>query len=60
MERVIKILIERDGDTREEAISRIEETRSLMKSCGYDPEECERVFMEELGLEMDYIMDIIL
>ena len=59
MNRIVNILMKRDGNTEQEAIDRIKETRSLMESCGFDPEECERIFLEELGLEMDYIIDIL-
>lgn len=57
MERIIKILMERDGDTREEAQERIQEVKYMMEDCNYDPSECEEIFMSELGLEMDYIID---
>lgn len=57
MEQVIKILMERDGNTREEAESRIQETRELLLSS--DPWESDQIMADELGLEPDYIFDII-
>lgn len=59
-DKIIDILMRRDGDTRNEAIDRINETKSLMADCNYDPEESETIFMEQLGLEPDYIIDLLL
>lgn len=59
MEDIIKILMERDGDTEEEAIDRIEEVKKMMEECDYDPDEVEDIVMENLGLEMDYIFDLL-
>ena len=59
MEDIIKILMERDGDTEEEAIDRIEEVKKMMEECDYDPDEVENIVMENLGLEMDYILDLL-
>ena len=55
MEEIVKILMERDGNTREEALSIIEDIKEMMEECDYDPEECENIFETELGLEPDYI-----
>lgn len=57
MEQVIKILMERDGNTREEAENRIQETRELLLSS--NPWESDQIMADELGLEPDYIFDII-
>ena len=60
-ESVLDILMRRDGLTKEEAMSLIEETRSELydaisgTSC-LDPEE---VMASNLGLEPDYIFDIL-
>lgn len=59
MNRIIDILMKRDGNTREEAIARVKETKDMMAECNYDPFESEEIFMEELGLEMDYIVDLL-
>lgn len=55
MEEIIKILMKRDGNTREEALSIIEDVKEMMEECNYDPEECVNIFETELGLEPDYI-----
>jgi len=59
--RVVKILMDRDGVSKSEAIAMVNECRAELydalngTSC-LDPEE---VLAEELGLEPDYIFDII-
>ena len=61
MNRVVKILMERDEMTEEEAVELVEEVRSELldaisgTSC-LSPEE---VIEGELGLEPDYLFDII-
>lgn len=57
MERIINILMKRDGNTRKEAQERINEVKVMMEECNYDPSESEDIFISELGLEMDYIVD---
>lgn len=59
MEEIIKILMRRDGNTREEALSIIEDVKGMMEKCNYDPEECENIFETELGLEPDYIPEFL-
>ena len=59
-ERVIKILMERDGNTREQAVARIIAARNEMEDCDYDAIECEDILQGDLGLEPDYIFDILL
>ena len=54
---VIRILMERDGLSREEAQERLDEVREMM--CDADPYEAEDILADELGLEMDYIFDIL-
>lgn len=59
--RVVRILMHRDGLTEEEAISQVADTVAELydaiegTSC-MDPED---VMMDELGLEPDYIFDIL-
>lgn len=48
MEKIIDILMVRDDMTRDEALNLIQEVKDMM-------EECEDIFMSELGLEPDYI-----
>ena len=60
MEEIIKILMKRDENTREEALSIIEDVKEMMEECNYDSEECENIFETELGLEPDYISAFLL
>ena len=61
MNRVVKILMERDDMTRKEAESQVNEVQELMEEAistgNYD--EAEDILADELGLEMDYIFDLI-
>ncbi len=59
MNRIIKILMKRDGMTEQEADDLLKETKQMMEDCNYDPSESEEIFMSNLGLEMDYIMDLL-
>lgn len=52
--RVVSILIERDGMTEQEAKDLIDECREAMLEKGSD-----EPMQEMLGLEPDYIMDIL-
>lgn len=56
MNNIVKILMERDGITRDEAIELINETREMMIA---NPREAENIMLEMLELEMDYIFDIL-
>ena len=60
MNRVTKILMERDNLTREEAEELIANVREQMCDCNYDPIECEDILADELGLELDYLFEILL
>ena len=55
---IVRILMKRDGLSREEAIERVEEVREMISEA--DPWEAEDIMADELGLEMDYIFDIIM
>lgn len=57
MANVIKILMERDGISRSEAKDLVNETRELLLSS--DPWEADEIMADQLGLEPDYIMDIL-
>lgn len=59
MNRVIKILMERDDMTKAEATDLLHEVQDMMQECEYEPVECEAIIASELGLELDYIMDIL-
>jgi hypothetical protein len=61
MNRIIEILMARDGVTYDEAKEMYEDAKAELMDAidgtsGLDPEE---VLMSELGLEMDYILDLI-
>lgn len=57
MNKIIQILMDRDGMTKEEATILVEETREEIFNS--DPWEAEDIMADMLGLEMDYIMDLI-
>lgn len=57
MENVIKILMNRDGMTRDEARELVIETREMLLSA--DVWEADEIIADQLGLEPDYIMDIL-
>ena len=59
MKRIIEILMKRDGNTEKEAKARLEEVKDMLVECNYDADETEKIMMEQLGLEMDYIEDIL-
>lgn len=59
MNRVVKILMERDGLTKQEAENIISEVADMIMECNGDYSEAEDIMYSELGLEMDYILDII-
>lgn len=56
MEKIIQILMRRDGMSRDEAKELIRDVKEMMTECNYDPIECENIVAEELGLEPDYII----
>lgn len=57
MEKVVRILMERDKIGRDEAESLIIETRDLLLTS--DPLEADMIMADMLGLEPDYIVDLI-
>lgn len=62
MNRIIKILMDRDGLTYEEAKEAYEDTKSELMDA-IDGTSClspEEVLLGELGLEMDYIFDFLM
>ena len=58
--RIADILCRRDDCTMEEAMELIQNTIELMEEANYDSFECEDIMMNELGLEVDYIFDLLL
>jgi len=62
-DRIIAILMERDELTEEEAREQVEETVELINEIlesGGSYEEAEEILLDDLGLEMDYIFDLLL
>lgn len=59
MNRVVEILMCRDNLTQSEAEDRVIEVKQMMEDCNYNPEECVDIMNDELGLEMDYIEDLL-
>ena len=62
MNRVVEILMERDGMTEQEAKNAVEDVRCEITAAVEDGcyEEAEDIMYSLLGLEMDYIFDILL
>lgn len=60
-ETVVQILMRRDGNTEEEANLRVDECVARMReACGsWDFSEVEDILREELGLEPDYILELL-
>ncbi len=56
MNRVVRILMERDDMTENEANELLNEVRDMILE---NSDLAEDIVLEELGLEMDYIFDII-
>lgn len=54
--RVIRILEERDNMTQEDAKDLINETREMIIR---NPEEADEIMAEQLGLEPDYLFDVL-
>lgn len=62
-DRIVAILMERDESTEEEAREQVEEAAELINeivASGGSYEETEEILLEDLGLEMDYIFDLLL
>lgn len=53
MEEIIKILMDRDSITREDAIQQIDEVKDIILS--EDPFDAADILMDELGLEPDWL-----
>lgn len=60
MNRIIKILMERDGMTYEEAKEAYEDTREeMLESIENGYLDADQILADNLGLELDYIFDFI-
>jgi hypothetical protein len=51
--------MKRDGNTEKEAEARLDEVKNMLEECNYDVDEAENIVLEQLGLEMDYLEDIL-
>lgn len=56
IQKVINILMERDNMTSSEAKDLIDETREMIIR---EPEDVEQIMAEQLGLEPDYLFDVL-
>ena len=59
MNKVVKILMRRDGITREAAEAEVARVREMLWECNGCFDEAAEIIADELGLEPDYIMDIL-
>lgn len=62
MNRVVRILMNRDGMTETEAREAVQDCVDMMEEAIQEGHylEAEDIFMDELGLEPDYIFDVIM
>ena len=62
IERIVKILMNRDDLSKEEATEFVKETKEMVESAirSGDYTAAEDIFMEELGLEIDYMVSLLL
>lgn len=58
MNRVVKILMERDDMSLEEATGLVQETADAILECDCTL-DADNIIMDNLGLEPDYIFDIL-
>lgn len=59
---IVEILMRRDGDTRQEAEERVEECRRRLYEEAVevgDYDMAEDIIADELGLEPDYLMELL-
>lgn len=59
MSKVAEILCRRDGISVEEAERQVSEVHEAILNCNGSYNEAEEIMLNELGLEMDYIFDIL-
>lgn len=60
MNKVVEILMRRDGDSKQEATERVEQTRDELLQLGTGSfEDSQNIIEENLGLEPDYLFDIL-
>ena len=56
MNRVVEVLMRRDGMSQEEATTLFKQTQQDIDDAEYDYEAVEDIMASNLGLEMDYII----
>ena len=59
MNGVIEILCRRDGISVHEAAARAKSVQEQLADVNYDYDEVEDIMANELGLQKDFIMDLI-
>lgn len=59
MNNIVMILMTRDGMTADEATERLRDVQQRAKEALYDAEVVEELMADELGLELDYIFDLL-
>jgi hypothetical protein len=59
MSTIVDILVKRDGISRKEAEAVVEDIRERILNGEIDAFDIDDVMMDELGLEPDYILDLI-
>lgn len=57
--KIVEILCRRDGMTLTEATERLEEVREMAETAMYSYASMESLLSDELGLEMDYLIDLL-
>lgn len=63
MNRIVRILMERDGLSQQEGRQMFDECRQRLMDEAVPSGDCElaeEILVEDLGLELDYLMDILL
>lgn len=56
---VVDILMSKYGMSEDEAKQRVAEVNEAFEQVRYNPDMCEEILLDELGLEPDYIFDIV-
>ena len=59
MSSIVEILCRRDGISMNEAVRRVKRVQRALAEVNYSYDEVEQIMMDELGLEMDYIDELL-
>lgn len=57
-EEIVEIFTRRDGMTREDAIELLKEAYSAVQEAILNGDDADEVWMEETGLEVDYLYNL--